>query len=53
MLKPVVDVGGLRVRVTGTCLVTPPPEIVAVPLYEPAARFAKEAVWVKVADSPG
>ena len=48
-----VEVAAVRVRVTGTCLVIPPPEIVAVPLYEPAARFAKEAVSVKVPDSPG
>ena len=32
MLKLVAAPAGLRVRVTGTCWVIPPPEIVAAPL---------------------
>ena len=53
MRVAVVGTEVTAVRVTGTCLVTPPPEIVAVPLYEPATRFAKEAVTVKVPACPG
>ena len=48
-----VEVAAVSARVIGNCLVTPPPEIVPVPLYEPAARFAKEAVTVKVPACPG
>jgi hypothetical protein len=36
-----------------TCVVMPPPEIVAVPLYVPALSPAGEAVCVIVAEPPG
>ena len=55
VLSPIAggEEAAVSARVIGNCLVTPPPEIVPVPLYEPATRFAKEAVTVKVPACPG
>lgn len=48
-----VVVDAVSVKVTGTGLVTPPPESVAVPLYVPEANPFVEAVCVMVAVPPG
>jgi hypothetical protein len=50
MVGVVADV--VRLNVMGTCLVMPPPVIVAVPLYVPAPSPAGNAECVIVADLP-